>query len=88
VTIKLTAAPSLRELLFRCGTLTPGYPVDLLAATRERFVADVQERMEADAHEIAIAVARYNVAHVSDKNKAWAERRLQEELEKEARRNQ
>jgi hypothetical protein len=53
-----------------------------LAARRAALVAQVRSMDPASVHEIAVNVARYNVAHVSEKNKAWAERRLQEELSK------
>jgi hypothetical protein len=64
------------------------YPPELLAARRASFVEQIHE-YEADGaglydntSEIALNVAAYNVAHVSEKNKAWAEQRLQEEQAK------
>jgi hypothetical protein len=53
----------------------------------DELIAKAGELLAKDPHDIAVSVARYNVAHVSAKNKAWAERRLQEELEKAVKRN-
>jgi hypothetical protein len=36
-------------------------------------------------HDIAVSVAQYNVDHASPANRAWAQRRLQEELKKAGR---
>jgi hypothetical protein len=86
-------------LLSGLRKLDAPYPPELLAARRECFKYQIAERQPVApwttdllgcddvTSEIAVNVAAYNVAHVSEKNKAWAERRLQEELEKEARRN-
>lgn len=61
--------------------MTPAEQIQTIAADYGVTAEIVQMDAQAVNHDIAVTVARYNVEHASPVNRAWAARRLQQELQ-------
>ncbi len=70
----------LRNIKQYSWQLPPAEQIQQIAAKLHVTAEIVQMDAQATCHDIAVTVARYNVEHASPANRAWAARRLQEEL--------